>query len=58
MNQYEPFLHPVESMMIEIFETSKLTVWNNIEQIKNPISRFQTRQLYFEAVNKLNEQGA
>lgn len=58
MNPFLPFLNPLESMMIEILETDKLTVWNNIEQISNPVSRFQTRQLYFEAVNKLNEQGA
>lgn len=58
MNPFLPHFTPLENMMIDIIEMGNLNVWNSIEEIKNPISRFQTRQLYFEAVNKLNEQGA
>lgn len=47
---------PLESMMIDIQDSGKEKVWEYIETIKNPISRCNARNLFAQAIKKLNKE--
>lgn len=52
INNIGYFKH-LDSIMIEIIEDGEHTVYANIENIKNPITRHGIRELYVQAIKKL-----
>jgi len=47
---------PLESMMIDIKEYGAWQVWNEIDNIKNPIFRIKERNLFLEAEKRLQSE--
>jgi hypothetical protein len=45
----------VENMMLNIQEEGKDLIWKDIEAEKNPFKRFKERDLFFQALEKLQE---
>ena len=46
--------NPLENMMVNIREEGKEDMLAYIEVIKNPTVRFQERNIYYEALKRLN----
>ena len=57
MENYFKFhkMSPLENMLTNIREEGKENVWMWIETIGKPLKRIGARQLYFEALNKIEK---
>lgn len=49
-------LNRLENMMVDIVEEGSERIAWEIEAIKNPIQRFQERDIYYKALEKLEEE--
>jgi len=45
----------LEKMMMSIVDFGEEQTWLDIEELKDPITRFNFRHLYFEAIKKLKQ---
>jgi len=57
MENYFKFhkMSPLENMMSNILAEGKDNVWKWMETIDKPLKRIGARQLYFEALNKIEK---
>ena len=51
MNKFDP----LSNMMINLIEYGEELIYKDIELISNAFERFQERDLYFKALEKLNK---
>ncbi len=46
----------IDNMMVNIISEGVKEVWKDIEEIKNPLQRCQSRKVFASAIKKLNNQ--